>query len=260
MNQVTPEILTATPRDTSRRDWLRHAGTLATTFALSAAATRAWAQDAPATPDAMPADSMTVGAATTQAMPQNSIVPDAKVNPNNPATTIPKTAAKATPGDVEILNFALGLEYLEADFYARIVAAHQARPYLPQRVYEVAQKLAADEAAHVQAILEILTTAKATPVNKPQFQFPDNVFYVSLAFLDLATTFEETGVGAYLGAAPQVKSRDALRFAASVYGIETRHTGLIRLLNGTSPSPSATEMPLTVGEVTQRVAPFIIGT
>jgi hypothetical protein len=140
-----------------------------------------------------------------------------------------------------------------------VVQAHQTRPYLKARAFEAAQKLALDEAAHVAAILDILGRAGATPIAKPQFQFPNNVFSGQLAFLDLATTFEETGTGAYLGAAPKVKSTAALKFAASIYGIETRHAGLIRSLNGTLFSPSAFEQPLTVDEVTKRVTPFIIG-
>jgi hypothetical protein len=241
-NPLHQEIA-AQPRDTSRRDWLRHAGFVAGAFALAGSADRAFAtmQDSNATPATYP-----------------SIVPES-ANPNRPIDTIPAAAKAAKPGDVDILNFALGLEYLEADFYARVVQAHQTRPYLKARAFEAAQKLALDEAAHVAAILDILGRAGATPIAKPQFQFPNNVFSGQLAFLDLATTFEETGTGAYLGAAPKVKSTAALKFAASIYGIETRHAGLIRSLNGTLFSPSAFEQPLTVDEVTKRVTPFIIG-
>ena len=70
--------------------------------------------------------------------------------------------------------------------------------------------------------------------------------------------FEVTGTGAYLGAAPKVDSNDALKFAASIYGIEARHTGLIRMMAGMDPAPTALEIPLEVPEVQQRVAPFII--
>lgn len=288
MNQLNIENLTpATPRDDSRRVWLRHAGMVAGAFALAGTASRAMAQDGTMTPGTMapgtmapgtmapgtmaPDGTMAPGTMTPGAMPIDpatgmammdkkyaSIVDDKAVNPNHPEVVIPKAAKTAAPSDVDILNFALGLEYLEADFYARVVQAHQNRAYLAPRVYEVAQKLAADEASHVEAILDILGRAGATPVAKPQFQFPDNVFFAQLAFLDLAATFEVTGTGAYLGAAPKVKSSDALKFAASVYGVEARHTAIIRMLNGQLFSPSAMETPLSVAEVTQRVAPFII--
>ncbi len=301
-------LVAATPRDDSRRAWLRHAGMVAGAVALAGTASRAMAQDAapPATDGTMNNGTMNNGTMNNGTMNNGtmnngtmnngtmnngtmnngamnngamnngtmttdpamvapvvdqeyaSIVEDKATNPNHPEIVIPKAAKTAAPSDVEILNFALGLEYLEADFYARVVQAHQNRAYLQPRVYEVAQKLAADEASHVQAILDILGRAGATPVAKPQFQFPDNVFFAQLAFLDLAATLEVTGTGAYLGAAPKVKSSDALKFAASVYGVEARHTAIIRLLNGQLFAPSALETPLSVEEVTKRVAPFII--
>jgi hypothetical protein len=294
---ITPETLPATPRDESKGEWLRHAtslfGALGVASVLSAAAK---AQDATAPPTPMtgtapmdgtmpmtgtaPMDGtmpMTAGTpvpapptvqgtqpapaqidpTASQAVPGNSIVPDAKRNANAPVLTIPASGKTATASDIAILNFALGLEYLEAEYYARAVAAHQARPYLSDRAFAAAQKLAFDEAAHVSAIIEIVTAAKGTPVAKPAFKFPAAAFFSNLAFLDTATEMEETGVGAYLGAAPQVQSKNVLRFAASVYGIETRHTGLVRLLGGRTFAPNDIEIPLTVEEVTRRVAPFM---
>ena len=272
----TTKLLDAQARDTSRRDWLKHAAMLSGLAATAVVASRAQAQDAaaPATapgamtgamdngtmmPGALPMDSKMVPPPSgSQAVAGASIVPDLKINPNNPAITIPGAIARASAGDADILNFALGLEYLESTFYARIVDANNARQYLSPMVAKVAQGIADDEAAHVSAILEILNGAKATPIAKPEFQFPANVFVSQVAFLELAAQFEVTGVGAYLGAAPKVSSNDALKFAASVYGIETRHTAVIRSLVGMDPAPTALEIPLEVAEVQKRVAPYII--
>jgi len=292
-------LVPATPRDDSRRAWLRHAGMVAGAVALAGTANRATAQTntAPTNDGTMNngtmnngtvnngtvndgttmnngtvnSGTMNNGTANTGAMATDpatgtpivdqeylSIVEDKAINPNHPEIVIPGAAKTAAPSDVDILNFALGLERLEADFYARVVQAHQNRAYLSPRVYQIAQKLAADEASHVQAILDILGRAEATPVPPSQFQYPENVFFAQLAFLDLAAIFEATGTGAYLGAAPKVKSSDALKFAASVYGVEARHTAIIRMLNGQLFAPSALETPLSVEEVTRRVAPFII--
>ncbi len=283
---LTPETLAAEPKNTEQGAWTRHAATLLGVLGVASLARSASAQDAntmppmtgtgaaPSTGTAPMGDGammnnpapmmgemespMVPSPTDNQAMPGNSAVPSTSRNPNNPATTIPKAATSATANDQSILNFALGLEFLEADFYARVVAAHQTRPYLNARALLAAQKLANDEAAHVTAITDILTRAGATPVAKPTFRFPDAVFYSQTAFLEQATQFEETGVGAYLNAAPMVDSKDALRFAASVYGIECRHTGLIRNLAGRSFAPTELELPLSVEEVQRRVAPFIV--
>lgn len=246
---ILPAEVVAEARDNSRRQWLRHAG-LVTGLALAGGlAKNAFAQDTMMKDDAMADPAI--------ADPNMSAVTEN--NPNSPGETIASAAMNPAASDVDILNFALGLEFLEADFYARVVEANQKRNYLPPMVAMAATKLAADEQAHVDAILELLQKAGATPVAKPGFQFPANVFLSPIAFLDLAATFEVTGTGAYLGAAPMVKGKDALRFAASIYGIEARHTGLIRHLGGMVFSPAAMETPLDMETVLNRVKPFIIG-
>ena len=276
-NPLNNTQLSAIARDTSRRDWFKHTAMLAGLAATATIATRANAQDgAMMNNDMAPADGMMGGMiimgqndkmametpppppTADQAVESNSNVPSIKLNPNNPALTIPAAGKKASASDADILNFALGLEFLEAEFYASIVAANNARQYLSPAVAKVAQGIADDEAAHVTAILDVIARASGTPVAKPNFQFPANVYISQVAFLDLAATFEVTGTGAYLGAAPKLDSVDALKFAASIYGIETRHTGVIRFLNGLDPFPTALEIPLEVPEVQKRVAPFII--
>ena len=265
----TPKIYTppAQARNTSRRDWLSHAAMLTGLAATAAVATRAQAQDA-MNNGAMMDDKIqgqnddantTVPAPTgDQAVEGASIVPSTKLNPNNPALTIPGAAKNASASDADILNFALGLEYLEATFYAQVVDANNARSYLSPQVTMAAQKLADDEAAHVTAILDVLNRANGTPIQKPNFQFPASAFVSQTAFLNLAAEFEVTGTGAYLGAAPKVDSVDALKFAASIYGIEARHTALIRQLNGLDPAPTVLEIALEMPEVQKRVAPYII--
>lgn len=172
-------------------------------------------------------------------------------------------AGQTSPGkessDVEILNAALLLEYLESEFYSRVVAADQARPYLRGRVQVAAQTLARDEASHVQTVTEMITKLGGTPVEKPQFQFPANVFISPIAFLQLSVELEENGVGAYLGAAPMVKNKDVLNFAASIYGIEARHTAWIRFLLGDQFAPRDLEQPRTIAEATANARPFIVG-
>ena len=253
-------------------DWTRHAALLLGVAGLAGVAAAQDSKPMAALPDAPTAGANPMGGKSdmsggampmvpeptdSQAVEGNSNVPGKSKNPNNPAVTIPKSGKSAKKSDIDILNFALGLEYLEAEFYARIVAAQERRAYLNPRVFEAAQRLARGEASHVTAITDILTRAGATPVAKPTFKFPDAVFYSPVAFLETSIGMEETGIGAYSDAAPKVASKDVLRFAASVYGTECRHAALVRNLAGRTFSPTDTEIPLSVEEVMRRVAPFL---
>ena len=66
-----------------------------------------------------------------------------------------------------------------------------------------------------------------------------NVFTSEASFLKIAKTFEDTGVSAYNGAAPTIKSGDVLAAAGSIVQVEARHAALIRLTRGKTPAPEA---------------------
>lgn len=159
--------------------------------------------------------------------------------------------------DVEILNYALKLEYLEADFYNRVVAAQMAKPYLKPRVAEVAMILQRDENTHVAAVSDMIVKLGGTPIQKPIFQFPEDAFRVNVAFLRFSAELEATGVTAYLGQGKRVKRDDVLAFAASIYGNEARHVALIRYLWGPSFAPEPLEEPKSMREVLMKIAPYI---
>lgn len=178
--------------------------------------------------------------------------------PGLDAPAAQRIAPAKVANDLAILNSALLLEYLEADFYSRVAQADAGRAYLPPAVRSAVGILQRDETTHVQAVSDMIRKLGATPLQNPGFEFPREVFVSSVAFLSLASLFEETGVSAYLGAAPQVKSKDVLKFAASIYGNETRHAGLIRYLQGELLAPHDMEMPITVEEAVARVLPYII--
>lgn len=247
-NETTNQ--TAVENEISRRNLIQRAGFMAGAVALTGAVpallSKASAQMA-APMSASPSDAV-----------MKSGMSDSMMLSDTPTASNPFGSLAKLGSDEDIFNFALLLEYLEAEFYARVVAANNSRTFLSARAGEVAQKLALDEAAHVIAITNRIVKAGGTPVAKPTFQFPENVFVSQLGFLELAANFEVTGVGAYSGAAPKIKSADYLRFAASIYGIEARHTAIIRMLDGRTFAPTALEIPLSAAEVASRVAPFIV--
>ena len=172
-------------------------------------------------------------------------------------TKMRRMSAQNTTNDIAILNSALLLEYLESEFYSRAVAADAQRSYLKGRVKDIAILLQRDEGAHVETVAEMIVKLGGQPISKPVFQFPAEVFISQTAFLNVSSILEENGVSAYLGAAPLVKSLDVLNFAASIYGVEARHSGLIRHYMGMLPAPRDLEKPITLAEATANAAPFI---
>ncbi|HET7478478.1 MAG TPA: ferritin-like domain-containing protein [Rubrobacteraceae bacterium] len=165
-----------------------------------------------------------------------------------------KAYAQSGNGDVDIANFALTLEYLEAEFYANAVDAG----VLSGDAAGVVKNLADHEQQHVDAITGLLKSAGAKPVAKPKFTFPADAFSSQDSILNLAATFEPVGVGAYLGAATMIQSPDILAAAGSIAGVEGEHVVAVNNLLGVVP-PANQAMPasLTKDEVLAAVAPFL---
>lgn len=167
------------------------------------------------------------------------------------APFVSQAFAETGGGDVEILNFALTLEYLEADFYnvkgKTVGLSGEAKRY--------AREFGAEEAAHVSALTAAIKQLGGKPVAKPMFVFPATS---EKSFLALASVLENTGVGAYNGAGPSLKSKQVLASAGSIVQIEARHAAAIDLLIGKSPTPNeGFDKPLTQATVLGAVKPLI---
>ena len=165
-----------------------------------------------------------------------------------------KASAQST--DVDIANFALTLEYLEAEFYSLALDAG----VLSGDALAVVENLFDHESQHVDAIIGLLEGAGATPVAKPEFVFPEDAFTSQAGILELAATFEPVGVGAYLGAAPMIDSPDILAAAGSIAGVEGEHVVAVNnLVTGLPAAVEAFPAALTMDEVLAAVSPFIMG-
>ena len=133
-------------------------------------------------------------------------------------------------GDVAIVNFALTLEKIEADFYKRALAVKDLSP----RARKLLEAVAKDETAHVQSLTQTLTQIGGKPDPAPQTKFPE--LGGERQVLELAIKLEDTGVAAYNGAATQLESADILQAAASIAQVEARHAGALRELAGQFPT------------------------
>jgi glutamine cyclotransferase len=159
-------------------------------------------------------------------------------------------SALAATSDVDILNFALTLEYLETAFYEKGKTVG-----LSGQAKSLAKSFGEEEAEHVAALMKAISASGGKPVKKPTFVFPVKD---QKSFLKLAYVLENTGVGAYNGAGPALKSKALLAAAGSIVQIEARHAASIALLTGMSITPNgAFDKPLTMKQVLAAAGPLI---
>ena len=138
---------------------------------------------------------------------------------------------------VEVLNFALILEYLESEFYVTGVATAGLIPAQDRQIFTTIRD---HEVAHVQYLQSTLGSRAA---RKPTFDYTAgngskagpyaDVFSNYATFLAVAQAFEDTGVRAYKGQAPALKPYDAVLTAAlTIHSVEARHASEVRRLRG----------------------------
>ena len=177
-----------------------------------------------------------------------------------------------TPSVVDVLNFALNLEYLEASFYLYVTtgsglstADMGASPgtvtggakvsFSNAVVASLATQLATHEREHVEFLRSTITSIGGTPVSMPSINLAAGGTVNSDAtFLAAARQLEAVGVSAYIGGAQYLTSSTAaLTYAARILHTEAQHAGFVRelciVLGVTSPavdsqdqSPSATQI------------------
>jgi hypothetical protein len=168
---------------------------------------------------------------------------------------ITKALAASGGGDVDILNYALTLEYIESEFYTLGVKRVKG---LSADEMKLAKKLRDDELAHVDALVATVKKLGGKPVAKPKLDF-GGAFADRASFLATANVLEDAGVSAYNGAAPMISSGDVLGAAGSIVQVEARHASLIRLTRGKPPAPLAFDKAATKAAILKKVTPFIKG-
>ncbi|MFI5734124.1 ferritin-like domain-containing protein [Kribbella sp. NPDC051587] len=173
-----------------------------------------------------------------------------------------EAAATGGPSDGAVLNFALNLEYLEAEFYLRAVRGYGLSAvdvhgkgraggvrggrkvrFQSKVVRSYAEEIAADELAHVKFLRKALGTAAvarpsididaaftaaatAAKLIKPGQKF--DAYANENNFLLAAYVFEDVGVTAYKGAAPLISNKTYLEAAAGILAVEAYHAANIR--------------------------------
>jgi hypothetical protein len=150
--------------------------------------------------------------------------------------------------DADILNFALNLEYLEAEFYTKATSGKTIEQFgigvsgagdtgatkggrqisFGSSTMAIMQQIANDERNHVRFLREALGSAA---VAKPAINLDAlGAFATDRQFLALARAFEDVGVSAYGGAAKLIQNPDTLEAAARIALTEAYHAGNVRLI------------------------------
>jgi Ferritin-like domain len=159
--------------------------------------------------------------------------------------------AASSSSDLDILNFALTLEYLETAFYQ----VKGKSVGLSGEAKKLAGQFGDEESQHVAALTKAITSSGGKPVKTPTFVFPVTN---QASFLKLAYVLENTGVGAYNGAGPALTDKALLAAAGSIVQIEARHAATIGLLTNMSVTPNgAFDKPLSMKQVLAKAGPLI---
>ena len=155
--------------------------------------------------------------------------------------------------DVDLLNYALTLEYLEAEMYRKAVASGK----LTGEALKLIQEFGGHEQAHVDALNATIPKLGGTPVKARQsYNLP--AFNDQASIMAFISKIEDTGVGAYLGQVGSITSPDVLGAAASIFAVEALHTAAIRTFLGTDANPNgAFEKPLTADQVLAAAGPLL---
>ena len=158
-------------------------------------------------------------------------------------------------GDLKIVNYALTLEYLEADFYEQVLASGEVKN---KKVGEVAKSIGENEQEHVVALKATVEQLGGKPAPKPTTNVEDVLAGGEKKILETAASVENLGAAAYLGQAGKIKSKDILAAALSIHTVEARHAAALNTVVEQPILPDgAFAKPATMSEVLKMVKPFI---
>jgi rubrerythrin len=130
-------------------------------------------------------------------------------------------------GDLEIVNYALTLEFLEADFYDQV----EQSGIFKGAELDLIKTIGQHEQEHVDALTE---TAKqlGTPAEKPRTAFEPVIEGGREAIIAAAADVENLGAAAYLGQAGKIQSAEILAAALAIHTVEARHAAALNEIAG----------------------------
>jgi hypothetical protein len=162
------------------------------------------------------------------------------------AAGLPAATLGQEKTDIDILNFALTLEYLQAAFYTEAERLGALGPVGA----EAAKKIGAVERAHVTALQHALGPAAT---KGPLFDFR-GATEDDDTFLRTAVAFEDLGTAAYKQQLTRITTPAYISAAASIHTVEARHAAWIRYIAKVQPAVAALDDPIADSEAERLVA------
>ncbi len=166
--------------------------------------------------------------------------------------------------DLEITQYALLLELIEADFYEKVIASGVVKD---PKLVDMAKRIGENEQEHVDALSGVVKQLGSPAVEKPKTKFDSVLAGGEAKILATAAMVENVGASAYLGQADKIMSEDILNAALAIHTVEARHAAALNDLAGNGLRGSgefvgavpdgAFAKPKTMDEVMKLVKPFI---
>ncbi len=185
---------------------------------------------------------------------------------------------KGGVSDVDILNFALTLEHLEAVFYTQGLKKFDKndfekyfknnKDYQDQGiekldggdVYRKFVLLREHEQTHVATLEKVIQSLYGRKKAVPEctYNFNKTAFTSVGKFVSVAQVLENTGVTAYDGAIAYIKAAKLQTAGATIATVEARHASYLNLINGDIPFPDVFDEPVAPRVICGKVDPFIV--
>lgn len=167
---------------------------------------------------------------------------------NDPAEGPPR-------GDLDIVNYALTLEYLEEDYYEQVVRAG----VLSGREAALAELIRQNESEHVVALRSAAAQLGGRVAKRPKTDFSEVLEGGRDEVIRVAAQLENTGAAAYLAEAGQIESPQILASALSIHTVEARHAAILNRLAGEPPLPDgAFAVALQRADVMGRIERYLV--
>jgi rubrerythrin len=155
-------------------------------------------------------------------------------------------------GDLGIVNYALTLEYLEADFYEQVAASG----LFKGDDLALIEGIGKNEQEHVAGLTAFAKQLGGQPAPKPKTQFD---LADAETVLKTAADVENLGAAAYLGQAAAIESPAVLAAALSIHTVEGRHAAALNTLTDQPITPDGPfAVPADPQTVLDTVKPFIV--